>query len=126
LVSALAVLHAGGTQEQARRQFSLYYLFLPIQDGRVMLGHLEQYEAWLRRQRAKASPEALRRWVCSAYRPGKPSREYWPCDPYPLMVITQPARGDGGEQVIWPSNACPQTIPTAEGRAAPDRNELRR
>jgi len=48
LVSAIAeLLRPGGTLEDARAQFSVRYLFLRINDGKIMAEHLDRYERWL-------------------------------------------------------------------------------
>ncbi|HWE39500.1 MAG TPA: tyrosine-protein phosphatase [Isosphaeraceae bacterium] len=93
LVAAFAVLlRPGGTLAEARRQFSLYYLFLPTRHGRMMSGHLDAYEAWLRSSHLDHAPEHFRRWLGSAYAPppGGPSREIWRCNPYPLVEVHRP------------------------------------
>jgi protein tyrosine phosphatase (PTP) superfamily phosphohydrolase (DUF442 family) len=95
LVSAIAaLLRPGSTPADARAQFSPYYLFLPIRDGRVMAGHLDGYEAWLREHRATHTPDQFRRWLVEVYRPGFPSRETWPYNPYPLVVVTRPTEAN--------------------------------
>jgi protein tyrosine phosphatase (PTP) superfamily phosphohydrolase (DUF442 family) len=92
LVSAFSeLLRPGGSLADARRQFSVMYLFLPVKDGAVMLEHLEQYAAWLKRQGADHSPAQFRRWVKEGFEPRSPSRENWPYDPFPLVLITRPA-----------------------------------
>ena len=49
LVSAFAeLLRPGGTLDDARAQFSIRYLFVRVNDGKVMAEHLDQYESWLR------------------------------------------------------------------------------
>ncbi|HEX8203116.1 MAG TPA: tyrosine-protein phosphatase [Isosphaeraceae bacterium] len=91
LVAAIAtLLRPGSTLADAKAQFSAYYLFVPVQDGRVMAGHLDGYEAWLRRRRLPHAPDRFRLWLAEAYRPGSPSREFWPYNPYPLVVVTRP------------------------------------
>src|ERR687897_613502 len=91
LASAFAeLLRPGGSLTSARAQFSIRYMFLPIKDGAVMLAHLDQYAAWLGEQRLEHAPAQFRRWVDEGFRPGRPSREQWPYDPYPLIVITRP------------------------------------
>jgi protein tyrosine phosphatase (PTP) superfamily phosphohydrolase (DUF442 family) len=114
LVSALAVwLRPGRTFAQGRDQFALGYLFLPVQDGLVMLGHADRYAAWLREQGLDHSPAHLRRWLAEAYRPGTPSREYWPCDPYPRLVVTDRAPDGTPRRRVVPSpRACPRTVAT--------------
>lgn len=107
LVSAMTeLLRPGGTLEGARRQFSAYYLFVKAGDGAVMPEHLDQYTAWLARQGQSHSPATFRRWIADGYRPGTPSREQWPYDPYPPVIITRPA---------------PSAPPLAAGAAAPRR-----
>jgi protein tyrosine phosphatase (PTP) superfamily phosphohydrolase (DUF442 family) len=91
LVSAFTqLLRPGVSLEDAKAQFSIRYLFLPVGDGAVTRQHLEQYEAWLKRQGAEHTPARFRQWACEGFRPGKPSREDWPYDPYPLVVVTRP------------------------------------
>lgn len=92
LVSAITeLLRPGGTLESARRQFSAYYLYIKAGDGAVMEEHLDQYERWLRQQGSAHSPERFRRWISEVFRPGTPSREQWPFDPYPPVIITRPS-----------------------------------
>ena len=89
--SAIAtLLRPGATLQDARRQFSLGYLFVRAGDGKVMAEHLDQYEAWLASRHWSHSSERFRRWVDDGYRPGTPNRELWPYDPKPLIVITHP------------------------------------
>lgn len=112
LVSAFVeLLEPGSSLESAEGQFSIRYLFLPTQDGLVMLGHLTQYEDWLKGHHRGHSPEQFRRWLLHDYRPGSPSREYWPCNPYPKLVVTSP----GGRRVETSANACPKTVATRPG-----------
>jgi protein tyrosine phosphatase (PTP) superfamily phosphohydrolase (DUF442 family) len=92
LVSALTeLLRPGGTLDDARGQFALRYLFVRIGDGALMLDHLERYAAWLDDRGQTHTPERLRQWVAAGYRPGRPGREQWPFDPFPLVVISRPA-----------------------------------
>jgi hypothetical protein len=91
LVSAFAeLLRPGGTLRDARAQFSIRYLFVPVNDGKVMALHLQQYESWLGKHGMQHDPANFRRWVKEGFEPGVPSREQWPYDPYPLVVITRP------------------------------------
>ena len=91
LVSAFAeLLRPGSTLDDARAQFSIRYLFVRVNDGKVMAEHLDQYESWLRAGGMKHDPATFRRWVDEGFKPGEPSREQWPYDPYPLVVITRP------------------------------------
>ncbi|MDG3003475.1 phosphatase domain-containing putative toxin [Paludisphaera mucosa] len=91
LVSAIAeLLREGSTLDDARAQLALRYLYLPVGDGRIMSEAIDQYEAWLKSEGDEHRPEVFRRWAESGYRPGKPSREDWPYDPYPLILITPP------------------------------------
>jgi protein tyrosine/serine phosphatase len=91
LVSALAeLLRPGSTIESARAQFSIRYLFVRMNDGKIMAEHLDQYERWLAEQGWTHRPEHFRRWVEEGYKPGLPNREQWPYDPYPLVVVTRP------------------------------------
>lgn len=92
LVSAIAeLLREGSTLADARAQFSVRYLYINAGDGRIMSEAIDQYEAWLKAEKTAHSPAAFRRWAESGYRPGNPSRESWPYDPYPLIVVTPPA-----------------------------------
>jgi hypothetical protein len=92
LVSALTeLLRPGETLDDARGQFALRYLFLRVGDGVLMQDHLERYAAWLSEQGRTHTPERLRQWVTSGYHPGRPGREQWPYDPFPLVVISRPA-----------------------------------
>jgi protein tyrosine phosphatase (PTP) superfamily phosphohydrolase (DUF442 family) len=91
LISAFAeLLRPGCTLEDAKAQFSIGYLFVRAGDGKVMAEHLEQYENWLNENGLKHEPAIFLRWVEQGFRPGTPSREQWPYDPYPLVVITRP------------------------------------
>lgn len=91
LVSTIAVLlRSDSTLDEARSQFSPYFLFLPTEDGLVMRGHLRQYEDWLVREGIEHNSGAFRRWIGNAYQPGTPNRSQWPYDPYPLLVVTPP------------------------------------
>jgi protein tyrosine phosphatase (PTP) superfamily phosphohydrolase (DUF442 family) len=97
LVSAFAeLLRPGGTLDDARAQFSIRYLFVRVNDGKVMAEHLDQYEYWLRERGIEHQPANFHRWVDEGFQPGQPSREDWPFDPYPLVVIARP--GDTLEQ----------------------------
>ena len=105
LVSALrALLREGSTLADGRREFSAYYMFLPMKDGLVMRGHLDRYERWLAERGEPHSPDRLRDWLLRDYRPGSPSREHWDCNPYPLKVVSRPGRA---EVASWGSNPCP-------------------
>lgn len=99
-VSAIAtLLRPNSTLADAERQFSLAYLFARYGDGQVMAEHLDQYEAWLKAGGMAHSPGRFRQWVDSGFKPGKPSREDWPYDPYPLVVITRPDGTSSGSPV---------------------------
>jgi protein tyrosine phosphatase (PTP) superfamily phosphohydrolase (DUF442 family) len=96
LVSAYSVLlRPGGTMEEARGQFSAAYMFLPIKDGATMIAQVDAYASWLDGRGLAHTPGHFRRWLAVDYRPGTPSREFWPYDPYPLRVV------------IWPEGAGP-------------------
>lgn len=91
LVTAFSeLLRPGSTLADAHAQFSLRYLFARVGDGKTTAEHLDQYERWLKRQNLPHTPDHLRRWVAEGFEPQKPSREDWPYDPYPLVVITRP------------------------------------
>jgi hypothetical protein len=92
LAAAFAeLLRPGSTMADARAQFSIWYLFAPIGDGKVMAEHLDEYESWLRKERVEHTPTHFRVWARSGFLPRHPGREDWPRgDPYPLVVITRP------------------------------------
>jgi protein tyrosine phosphatase (PTP) superfamily phosphohydrolase (DUF442 family) len=91
LVSAFTeLLRPGGSLDSARGQFSVAHLFVPLGDGALMPVHLDRYEAWLHAEGLSHSPAAFRRWVAEGFQPGMPSRDAWPYDPYPLVVVTRP------------------------------------
>jgi len=91
LVSAFAeLLRPGATLRDARAQFSLGYLFLRVNDGKIMAEHLDRYEEWLQAQRLRHNVVNFKRWVNEGFQPGVPNREQWPYDPYPLIVVTRP------------------------------------
>lgn len=91
LASAFAeLLRPGSTLYDARAQFSIRYLFVPINDGRVMAEHLDQYQSWLRKRGLEHTSVHFHRWVDVGFQPGRPSREDWPYDPYPLVVVNRP------------------------------------
>jgi protein tyrosine phosphatase (PTP) superfamily phosphohydrolase (DUF442 family) len=108
LVSAMTeLLRPGGTFAAARGQFSLRYLFVRAGDGALMLDHLERYADWLRQQGLEHTPEHFSRWMTAGFTPGRPGREDWPYDPYPLVVVTRPA-----------SAPAPASAPTHEPEGA--------
>ena len=91
LAVALArLLEPGSTLADARSQLSLRYLYARVGGGKIMAEHLDQYEAWLGKQRLAHAPEHLRRWAEEGFQPGTPGREDWPYDPVPIVVITRP------------------------------------
>ena len=91
LASAITeFLRPGGTLASARDQLALRHLYVRLGDGKIMAEFVDQYEDWLRRNRLEQSPLVFRRWVAEGYVPGKPSREAWPYDPAPLIVVTHP------------------------------------
>ncbi|WP_435011210.1 tyrosine-protein phosphatase [Tundrisphaera lichenicola] len=83
------LLRPGSTLADAEAQFSARHMYFGIGDGVVTRQHLEQYEGWLRDRSLAHAPDHFRRWVAEGYRPGKPSRENWDFDPYPLVVVTR-------------------------------------
>lgn len=92
LVSAMAeLIRPGGSLAAARRQFSLYYMYVKAGDGAVMEYHLDRYEQWLQARKRAHSPAQFRHWIATEFRPESPSREEWPYDPYPPIVITRPS-----------------------------------
>lgn len=105
LVAAIrALLREGSTLADGRREFSAYYLFLPMKDGLVMRGHLDLYAAWLAARGEEHTPGRLRQWLTREYQPGSPSREHWECNPYPLKVVTRPT---SEPVILWGANPCP-------------------
>jgi protein tyrosine phosphatase (PTP) superfamily phosphohydrolase (DUF442 family) len=100
LASAFAeLLRPNSEIADARAQFSVRYLFVRVNDGKVMAEHLDQYEEWLNNQGIAHTPANFRRWVDEGFRPGHPSREDWPYDPYPLVVIKPPNRAAASRPV---------------------------
>jgi protein-tyrosine phosphatase len=88
LAAAFAeLLRPGGTLADARAQFSLRYLFVRVNDGKMMAEHLDQYERWLLAHHLEHDPANFRRWVNDGFQPGMPGREEWLYDPYPLVVV---------------------------------------
>jgi protein tyrosine phosphatase (PTP) superfamily phosphohydrolase (DUF442 family) len=114
LVSALArLLQPGSTLSDGYDEFSPRYLFVALKDGRVMLGHLDRYAAWLASRGEIHAPERLRSWLLDHYHPPTPSREQWPCDPYPRKVtLSRAPDGSIARDEQWPTNPCPRTIAT--------------
>jgi len=93
LISAFSeLLRPGSTLEEARSQFTIRHLFVPVGDGKLMPYHLDAYEEWLRSQKLSHSPDVFRRWAFEAYESKSPSRDEWPYDPYPLRTVTRPDR----------------------------------
>jgi protein tyrosine phosphatase (PTP) superfamily phosphohydrolase (DUF442 family) len=93
IVSAFAeLLRPGSTLLDAEEQFSFRHMYFGIGDGVVARHHLELYESWLKGQSLDHSPDHFRRWLGSEYQPGKPCREAWNYDPYPLVVVTRGVR----------------------------------
>lgn len=91
LTSAFAeLLRPGSTIADARVQLSLRYLFVRVNDGKVMAEHLDQYENWLLANHRKHEPAQFLDWVNGGFQPGIPGREQWPFDPYPLVVVKRP------------------------------------
>ena len=91
LASALVeLLRPGGSLESAWSQFGPYYLYLPTADGLMMRGHVDAYARWLGARGWGHTPERFVEYAETAYTPGTPSREHWPYDPYPLVVVTRP------------------------------------
>ena len=88
MVSAFAeLLRPGATLQDARAEFSLGYLFLRVNDGKIMAEHLDRYEEWLKAKGLSHSSVTFKRWVSEGFQPGVPNREQWRDDPYPLIVI---------------------------------------
>ena len=93
IVSAFAeLLRPGSTLRDAEDQFSFRHLYFGIGDGIVTHQHLELYASWLKSQSVEHTPDQFRRWLSSEYQPGRPCRETWNYDPYPLVVVTKPIR----------------------------------
>ena len=124
LVSALlTLLRPGSTIEDGLNQFSVSYLFLPIHDGLVMIGHIRRYELWLKETGKPHEPSLLRHWLQHVYLPGNPSREYWPCSPYPSKVTWLPGGASGPTKTEdWPGNACPQALSKREATGITQRH----
>jgi protein tyrosine phosphatase (PTP) superfamily phosphohydrolase (DUF442 family) len=67
IASAVAVLLAGGSVEEARRQFGLNYGFVPVLDDHPKM--LDDYEQWLAVQSRSHTPDGFRYWVENDYVP---------------------------------------------------------
>jgi protein tyrosine phosphatase (PTP) superfamily phosphohydrolase (DUF442 family) len=101
LASAFAeLLRDGSTIESARAQFSIAYLFVRVNDGKVMAEHLDQYENWLRDNNLQHAPTTFRKWAGESFKPGVPNRESWPFDPYKPKVVTRPTAGGKVRQPV--------------------------
>ena len=126
LISAFSeLLRPGSTFADARDQFSVGHLYLPIGDGVVMPHHLDAYEAWLSERGGAHAPDTFRLWVAEGYTPGSPSREEWPFDPYPLKVVTKVAELPGTTpevRIEW----TPGSEPGGARRTAEHPNSARR
>ena len=90
--AAAELLTPGSTLVSARQQLALRYLYVRLRGGRIMAELLDQYENWLHAKSLEHRPVVFRQWVAAGYVPGKPSREEWPYDPCPLLVVTCPPR----------------------------------
>ena len=97
------LLRPGSSLEDARSQLGLRYLYVRAGDGKIMAEFLDQYERWLAHKRLAHGPEVFRRWVEDGYIPGKPNREEWPYDPFPLFIIMRPSRPGPAEDTRGPS-----------------------
>jgi protein tyrosine phosphatase (PTP) superfamily phosphohydrolase (DUF442 family) len=110
LAAAFAeLLRPGGTMDDARAQFSIWYLFVPIGDGKVMAEHLDEYENWLREERVDHTPAKFRFWAHNGFQPRHPSREDWRRDPYPLVVITRPEKAPQSQPSMSEVSKSPAT-----------------
>ena len=111
LVSAFAeLLRPGATLGDAKAQFSLYYMYVRLKDGKIMAEHLDQYEAWLNQHRWGHSPQRFRAWIEDGFVPRTPGRDEWPYDPYPLVVITRP---EGRKATLFQDSATAVSTPIA-------------
>ena len=121
LASTLSeLLRPGVDLEEANRQFSIWRLYLRVGEGKVMSQHIEQYQDWLGRRGLTHSPERLRLWIAEGFMPGKPTREDWPYDPYPLVTVTRPQAQSQSqtETQTQASVPAPDTTPeSADARA---------
>ena len=111
----LTLLKDGSTLEDARAAFSIKYLFVRAGDGVVTIEHFEQYEAWLKTNGLTHSPTVFRRWANEGYVPGKPGREQWPYDPFPLVVFTRDTPDGPVERKVWDDRGRPSS-PIADRR----------
>jgi protein tyrosine phosphatase (PTP) superfamily phosphohydrolase (DUF442 family) len=117
LVAAVTeLLRPGATFADAQGQFALRYLFVRAGDGALMQDHLESYARWLAGggSASRHTPERFRAWVGAGYQPGRPCREQWPYDPFPLVVVSRPAASSA------PGSA-PDRLAGGSGNAAPRR-----
>jgi protein tyrosine phosphatase (PTP) superfamily phosphohydrolase (DUF442 family) len=108
LAAAFAeLLRPGSTLDDARAQFSIWYLFVPVGDGKVMAEHLDQYVIWLKKERIEHSPANFRQWAHCGFEPRHPSREEWPRDPYPLVVVRRPKKAPQSNPIAGGLNTSP-------------------
>ena len=97
MVAAFAeLLRPGSTLADAEAQFSARHMYFGFGDGVVTRRHLERYEKWLIDRSIAHAPDQFRRWVVEGYEPGRPSRERWDFDPYPLVVVTRGSKRVAG------------------------------
>lgn len=91
LASAMTrLLTEGQSLKDARSAFSWKYMFFGLGDGVVTLRQFEEYEKWLKETGTEHSPSKYLAWLKNNFKPGSPSREAWPYDPYPLVIKSHP------------------------------------
>lgn len=91
LASAMSrLLTDGQSVNDARQAFSWKYMFFGLGDGVVTLRQFEAYEKSLKDSGQTHSPERFMTWLKNDFKPGLPSRESWPYDPYPLVIRSHP------------------------------------
>ncbi|MDX2038884.1 MAG: tyrosine-protein phosphatase [Isosphaeraceae bacterium] len=126
LVSSLAaLLRPASSIEDGYNQFTIKHMYFHIGDGARMREHLDLYTQWLDTNGHSHSPERIREWLLREYRPGSPSREEWPYDPYPLRVTTRRLSDRGGAstpevEIVWTPGSEPGSVARMEStRRAP-------
>ena len=113
LVSAFAeLLRPGSTLDDARAQFSPYFMYARVKDGVIMAEHLDQYAAWMDKHGWTHSPERFREWIDHGFEPQSPGRDEWPFDPYPLVVVTRP---QGRKATLYQDLARPASVALRKG-----------
>jgi protein tyrosine phosphatase (PTP) superfamily phosphohydrolase (DUF442 family) len=103
IASAMAVLLAGGTISEARKQFGLTYGFVPLIYRTDLPKVLDNYEQWLGEQGGSHTPKKFRQWVENNYVP-----YYFRARLEPMDVPTSIDRGSRQTLYFLATNISPQ------------------